>query len=120
MRIMKNQVGSETSYLRRFMVADESQCGKACLLEPECVAVSNIKIWVTYLYVCLLYDRVDSWSFSPKDSSNFYWKTCRNGEIFGSFFTYYKCDKFKDFSAVEEKATITDLPKLNKFSFIKI
>ena len=79
MRKMEKYVGSETDYLRRFMVADESQCEKACLSEHKCVAVSSIKIWVTYR--CILYDRVDPWSLLPKDNSNYYGKICRNGRL---------------------------------------
>ena len=80
MRKKEYYVGSETNYLRRIMVADESQCEKACLVEPQCVAVSSTNIWVTYR--CLLYESIDPWSLLPKDNSNFYQKICRDGKFF--------------------------------------
>ena len=79
MQKTENFVGSQTDYLRDVIVANETECELACLLDPECTAVSSIKIWVTYR--CLLYDRVDPWSLMPNENSNFFGKICRNGKF---------------------------------------
>ena len=79
MRKMENYVGSDTKFLRQFMVTDESQCEQACLMDSQCVMVSSIKIWVTYR--CILYEGVDLLSLRPNENGNLYSKICRNGKF---------------------------------------